>query len=731
MSLLAGFDLVTEISNETILKLLKKNLQIGGVSVVPTFELTLPISGGGASGTAHLIVKSLDLDLNADDTMTLSLGFEKTSVNVTSPLPLTICPLDGTLAITAAIILVNAGGSNQQVSVNMGSATVAITYSAQADATITQDLAGTPVSPTTFKSLAVQALTSFVQGVPSPTVPMAFSVVPGTDGSLTPSLQFEKLEVHCIPNANRSQQALGLFGILLAANDSHGNHANKTGTAITAAHDGMCISISPQAFNKLVFCPAIATALSTSPSSLPPSCGSNTHFSTQGVTVKSITDSFATGHIDINGAVSKSGTCYDASGTFHGTIIFTASGSTLTPAIHMDQPNVDVSIPWYCWLVAGIVLGPLGLVLAGVLDGVANGIAGSLAGAALSNALGGGIPGVSLGGLSGASFSGVVITTAGLTLQGSVPVFVSAPFLTPEITVAGSVTTGASHIVSSGTFHTQLWCMDHAKDYPYTEYAQNQKGTYNVTGQLVTQPFTPHFSLQVPGGPIQPLSGNSGTAVLSNVECHYPMPLATGGNAVVQDVHIGYFISGTTIQLTNTPSEGDYYFYLNATASDCNGNPLKDFEGDDMLSWAQVQFEGDHVDIGGDYAADEQQCAAELQKLLQQILQNSKQWQYVPTWVQVDFPPPEQLIQYFRDLVSINEAVADEILIQSKIAHGNSFYRAIFSPAATQPNLLRTNQSAVAQSQIAALTSQIASLTEQLAKANAARIATSGQQIER
>ncbi len=50
MTLLAGFDLVTEISNETIVKQLKKNLQVGGAPVNPPFELTLPLANGGTTG---------------------------------------------------------------------------------------------------------------------------------------------------------------------------------------------------------------------------------------------------------------------------------------------------------------------------------------------------------------------------------------------------------------------------------------------------------------------------------------------------------------------------------------------------------------------------------------------------------------------------------------------------------------------------------------------------------
>lgn len=715
MSLLAGFDLVTEISNETITKLLENNLQIGGQSVSPPFELSLPVSGSGANGTAHIVVTDLTVDLNADDTITLTLPFDRGSVIVTSPLSLTVCPLSGSLTITAALQLVNAGGANKQISVNLGAATASINWSAAANNAIAHDLSGTPITPATFTALAIQAITGYVHAIPAPTIPLAFRVVPGSDGSLSPTLQFEKLEVHCIANANRSKQALGIFGILLVANHANGNHTQKTATAITAAHDGVCISLSPAAFHTLVFCPAIASALGTSVNHLPPTCSVATGFNKSGVTITKIADSFANGHIDINGGVSKSGPCYDATGTFHGALTLSITGSTLKPHLAMDEPDIDISIPWYCWLAAAFILGPIGIAIAAVVSTVGDTVASSFAGEAIQNAIGSGLPGISVGALSGASFSTAAVTTEGLTLQGTVPLFVSHPFVAPAIHLAGSVTTSHSEVVSSGTFHTQVWCMPEAKDYPYTEYVQQQTGTYHLSGTLVSLPLTPHFTLSAPGSEI-PLTGNSGTVAIPNVNTHYPMPLATGGTAMVQTVHIGYSISGASVQLTNTPSEGDYAVYLNVSATDCDGNVVQDDTHHDLSDYVHVQFEGDHVDIGGGYVADVQHCGQLLQQMIQEISNRYKQYQNVPIWQQVDFPAPDQVIAYIRDLVATDLPQMDEILVASKLAHGNSFYRALFSPAAQQPDLLRAaGTRAIAQLSAATFAEHLSGLAQRLA----------------
>ena len=431
------------------------------------------------------------------------------------------------------------------------------------------------------------------------------------------------------------------------------------------------------------------------------------------MTVNSISDSFANGHIDINGSVSKSGFCYDANGTFHGTVTFSISGTTLTPNLDMDQPNVDVEIPWYCWLAAGVVLGPIGLALVRITDAVADPIATSLAGDALKNALGGGIPGTGISGLAGASFRSVAVTTEGITLQGRVPITIYDPLVWPKLTLSGSVMTTQSQEVGSGIFHTQLWCMPEAKDYPYTESAQQQRGVYQLSGTMVSQPLTPHYTISSNGTTI-PLTGTSGTIALPNVDTHYPMPLATGGTAMQQTVHIGYTISGTGIQLTNVPSEGDYAFYLNVTATDCKGNPVQDDSQSILSTWVHVQFEGDHVDIGGGYGADVQHCAQLLAEWIKRITQQYMPQQKVPIWQQVNYPPPEGLIEYIRDLIALGIPQADEVLVASKIAHGNSFYRALLSPAASQPGLLRAKSGIAGNQQIANIALDLTSLTQQL-----------------
>jgi len=220
--------------------------------------------------------------------------------------------------------------------------------------------------------------------------------------------------------------------------------------------------------------------------------------------------------------------------------------------------------------------------------------------------------------------------------------------------------------------------MPEAKDYPYDEYSQQQEGTYTLSGTLVPLPLTPVFAVSS-NGPAVPLTGSTGTAEIPNVDCFYSMPLATGGTKVVQTVHLDYTISGTTIHLKNRPAEGNYSIILFAQAHDAKGQAIADANGNlQTFEWAEC--EGDHLDIDGGYTADVQTCGALLSQWVQRIAADYKIYQKVPVWVEVNYPAPDKLLAYIQNIQALGIPEADDILRSTKIAHGNSFNRAILSP---------------------------------------------------
>jgi hypothetical protein len=695
MSLMAGFDVVTEISNSAFLGLIKATVQIGGVSMRPPFEMTLPFGSGPVSGSAHLVGTNILLDLNADNTVTLTLDFDRGSVILSSPPELVICPLNGVILIQTTPIQISTltvkAVVSAFVSLSFAGATTTLEFSAPADQAIQQALAGTPFTSATFYLMAKEALSSLVSSMTAITIPVG-TVTPGFDGSLSsngsPPVYEHVPMVSCIPNANRDLQALALFGILIAANNANGNPALKTTTAITTAADGIAVSLSPQAFHTLNFCPGLANAFGVAVSNLPTTCGGSSGLPMQGLTLTGLVDIFDFDKIDLIGTAQKSGFCYNATASIQAALSFSVVAGKLTPNIAIVHVDTSVTIDWYCYLTPAVVAGPISLGVGESFVLLGNAVASGLATAPLNAAVAKAQAGSKPQGLPIGVLTGVSVSPEGLTLQGSLPSSGSGAAASMALLLTGSVTTTSSSAISSGTLHLQVWCLPAAKDYPFAESAQQQNGTFILSGTLVSQPLFPRFYL-VANGSKAPLPGTSGTVVVPAVQTFYPTPVGTAGQTVNQDVHVSYQTAGTLIHLTNLPAEGNYTVSLYAEAADCSGNPIADNNGTPINASIDVEFEGDHVDIGGSYSDDEQGCAALLYKWLRQNFKNDPLlWKNVPEWVPVDHPEPETLIAYLRGLITLGVPQADMIVHATAIAHGNSFYRALLSRAAKQPGLI-------------------------------------------
>jgi hypothetical protein len=94
-----------------------------------------------------------------------------------------------------------------------------------------------------------------------------------------------------------------------------------------------------------------------------------------GVSLTALSVSLDDGFIRVSAAVSKSGFCYTATGTVGAKIMIEVSGGHLLVDAQVDDPKLDIDIPWYCWVAAvvvgGAILGIVGAVLLPVIMYVA------------------------------------------------------------------------------------------------------------------------------------------------------------------------------------------------------------------------------------------------------------------------------------------------------------------------------------------------------------------------
>jgi hypothetical protein len=500
MSLLAGFDIVTEISKAAVEKILKSKINVNGTPLLPPFELSISISVNGKPGTAHLVVTDTVngvrlTSLDANENAVITITFTDSSV-IAGPFSAT--PLSGTLSVSVPL-RVTGPGENPPNTLIADLSTLPFNQNScqlipdpGSFNTISKALvdASIPLSEPEFISQAQGALELFFSGM-GPVSLVAFSIIRNSDGDILsnpPVYEFVK-------NHNISDQALALFFVVLAQNDGAGNVGLKSTTAIPADQD-IAISMSPQVFHRFFFCPKAATKFNVQPSQLPATCGSGVN--TQGVTLTNIADSFDTGHINIDGVVEKSGFCYSASGTFHTEITILIQNNKLLPQSSTPQVNVSVDISWYCVLaglfvsgyIGGIVAEQVTSILLDVLSGVLEAAIPIVAPTIPLKAVN--IPQL----FTNVTFIDDAIASEGVTLSGKVNVIPPAvpEFPDPTVSMMQSVATIVEE-TDTGTYDYQCQpgpdCIDcPSHQFVYTNQFQSQTITLQAVPVLLGRPVT-------------------------------------------------------------------------------------------------------------------------------------------------------------------------------------------------------------------------------------------------
>ena len=658
---LVGFDIVVEIARSALLDLLKSTMEVAGDLANPPFEITVTLPGGVENAIVHVIVSDLLLDLNADDTATLTFLFSNSSLLSPVPGP-TITTLSGKVVVNAPLALTVSDQPQLTFpSINLATATVSLNFTTDAKGKLSAGLAGTGVNVAQFTELATNSIQTLIQGIGSTPLGNGYSVVPGANGALVP-LRFERLELHCIV-ADSTNQAVGLFGILFAANTDNGNASAKTSPAIASGHD-TCVNISPQVFHTLVFCPAVSFQLGVPVAALPLSCGLNVFGVPTGEgTLTNLKDSFGAGRINIDGSAHKSGFCYEADATFHGELTMSASGATLTPTIQWDEPEIDVSIDWYCGPAGGVAIGLTALINVAITNAIVEAVATGLAEGAIESVIG--APPTQNIGISGVDFDAVTIASDRLTIHGNAIVPIPWP-RTPTLTLVGSVTTSDTTQLSTGMYTGAIAPLcPSPKDFPYTEYAQQQVASYQAVPTLLGLPLTLKWFALYGAAQIQIPPDGGVIDFLAQTYYVTPLPAGTSTNQVV---HVGCSLSGEVIQMTNTPAEGNYKFSLLAEATDPAGNVVKTYG-------VPVWFEGNAVQIGGGYQEWYAECMAKKGELLKKFSKHVNV--ELTPWVPVDYPAPDQLLNHFITLAASSHPNAAEALLESLLAHKSSTYRAL------------------------------------------------------
>ncbi len=271
LSLLAGYDVVVEFSNELMRELVIASLQLSGINDTPPFEASVPINSGredGTTGMFYLNVSDVQVDLQTTRPMTIQLCFERAWADTPAG---AIGPLNG--AIEIPVYFPNVLTKEKQAFISLDLSGIEfwrIAFSSDSKERAESQLQSSGLSYSYFEAVWQEALAQFIQRQPLLLIPTGF-IVTEKEGGLSP-LRFYEIEAHGVGPSDKSQQALCLFGTLLIAHSYEGTPSFKTTSAIPTGRQ-LAASISADVFGRFVLCDSVAEILHCSVSELPTACG--------------------------------------------------------------------------------------------------------------------------------------------------------------------------------------------------------------------------------------------------------------------------------------------------------------------------------------------------------------------------------------------------------------------------------------------------------------------------
>jgi len=546
------------------------------------------------------------LDDGETSSIALNLTFDDTSLDLDSPIALSMSSLDGTIKVTAPVRLSDPSPPPdqtvpEQVVFDLRAAAASVTLGPIGIVGAEQALAGTGIRLSDFLDLASLAVTNFLREQQPVAVPLGITVRSGR-GHLSPNWQFDHLEVHCIPNQDRRKQSLALFGVLVSF-DSVRDYHQKAVTALLANQD-FCVSVGPNAFRELMFCPAVAKSFPGK--ELPATCGSAPSVDKGGVAIDRLDGQLGNGEVIINGHMQTSGTCYSASGAFDVPVTLSAADQTITPAVGEPSTDIDVDIDFWCEAAIIVGSGLLGGGAGALAGGLAGGISGSFIGLVIGELIVGPIAdeignalaqsriasGITLTGQTvpaflGARFNSIGITPEGITIQGRFPLlpFELPPQQRPAIDLVVSIVDSRSRVVSQGTYHS-VFCP--IGDFPYQELAKDQVATCLVVPTLLGRPLSLTWEVSSNGSTKVLFEGSGTITVPVQASSPFPIPL---GTFFARNAEIDYQATADRLILRNRPEDGNYDLGVRVFATD----PIGTFVNGSGSVW----FRGDFIDMPG------------------------------------------------------------------------------------------------------------------------------------
>jgi hypothetical protein len=556
VTVLAGYDVVIELSQAVVQELVLSGIRLDGQSLRPATEIerTMMVSvGAGTIGAKfHALIRAVAVDVGSPagaNGVTLAVDFHDASIEVG---PLAACKLEGQITVDVPLAF---AGAVRRIVADLPQANATVTFSTAATGRLTSAFG--PFANQIGTAMRTQ-LEAFIRAMGPAALGPAFAVDGSQPGTLGPPPRFTAADLVCLYSTDRSQQRLCLLAMVRQA--PAGDPATKTDGLPPGC--AVAVHASPSVVHSLI-CDSLAGFLGATP---PGSCGGSP-VSFGGATIDDVTDALVDGAIDVRVSATSGGFCYTASGTIPLTFTPTVANGRLSFTVTQGTIRARVDVPWYCTVVAFVVniLGGVAVLLGDALADstavrMATTLARSLPQQVAFPASTAAVPGIA------SELRVAQVTPGGLTLASAITV----PSQYPPTPFVGIST--RSLIVKSETVAEndgESICGDEVRI-----HAVEQRRWYEtqvaVQSRLHGRPLEVRWDLECPDtGDVVSLTGTGGVVDLS-VDATYGTLLST--TVVRRRAQVTWSTGphGTVLNLRNDPADGSFLLDAKARVTNCS-----------------------------------------------------------------------------------------------------------------------------------------------------------------
>ena len=343
----SGYDMLVQIS-ETELNNQLATAFLAGL-IIPT-SMNIPVNASGLVGNAALNFQTPIADLDRPrPRMGISIPFVNSQLALTSPLPITIAPLGGTITIVDDLQIDSDGGTQTLVmDFIAGAPTVTVVFDAASAAVLAPLLAATG-----FTLVAAQNLVAGIVLTELQTTMQRIELsppIPVTDDT-DPTTVFD-IDVTTINDASAADRDCIALGVKMSS-DSGGNINGVTANFIPAGSQSL-VMMSNFWLLARVMRPRVATSLGLAITDFDTPLRLNRNVPAPGGrgTLTRLEARIDGNRIRVDGTATDSGTGWSAEATFFFFIDISLSGGSLTITATTPVVNTDVDLEWWVWLLS-------------------------------------------------------------------------------------------------------------------------------------------------------------------------------------------------------------------------------------------------------------------------------------------------------------------------------------------------------------------------------------------